>query len=194
MPGLYNDNDYDLAGFCVGIVNKDKLIDGHKIHKEDTIIALSSSGVHSNGFSLVRSILANHPNNDKIPELLKPTKIYVLAVLDLLNKVSVKGIANITGGGLIENIPRILPKNLSAVLNRDCWSIPDIFKWLQKSGNITDNEMYRVFNCGIGMVLIVSKKDVQDTLAILQKNGEDAFVVGSITKNHNNKQIIIKCT
>ncbi len=193
MPGVYNNNDYDLAGFCVGIVNKDKLIDGTKIKNGNSIIGIRSSGVHSNGFSLVRKILNSVKNidNNIINQLLTPTKIYVRAILELLEKVNVLGLSHITGGGLLENIPRILPNNLMANIDSTTWKIPDIFTWLQKNGNINNYEMYRVFNCGIGMVVIVATKDSQKTINILRKNKEDAVIIGNITTNKD-KQIIIK--
>ncbi len=193
MPGMYNGNDYDLAGFCVGVVNKDKLIDGTKIKAGNSIIGIASSGVHSNGFSLVRKILSVAKNIDKniISQLLTPTKIYVKTILKLLEEVDILGISHITGGGLLENIPRILPQNMTADISIT-WKIPDIFTWLQKNGNINTNEMFRVFNCGIGMVVIVDKKDSQKTIDILRKNAEQAVMIGNIIANKDNKQIIIK--
>lgn len=182
MPGVYNGNDYDLAGFCVGIVDKDNLIDGTKITAGNSIIALASSGVHSNGFSLVRKILqqTKNINQSTINSLLTPTKIYISSMLDLLTKVNVLGISHITGGGLLENIPRVLPKNLSANIDKKSWVMPEIFNWLQKNGNIAENEMHRVFNCGIGMVVIVANEDSNKTIKILKDNGENAFIIGSI--------------
>lgn len=191
MPGMYEGSSYDLAGFCVGIVDKDKLIDGSTIQQGDVIIGLSSSGVHSNGFSLVRKIIEHSGDTSKINELLTPTKIYVKSVLDLLDKVTVKGISHITGGGLLENIPRVLPKNLSAVLDKNAWQMPELFNWLQQNGNVLDKEMHRVFNCGVGMIIVVNKDKVQTSLDSLTKSGETAFVIGHIDTANNGVQVII---
>ncbi|MFN3406648.1 MAG: phosphoribosylformylglycinamidine cyclo-ligase [Caldimicrobium sp.] len=194
MPGMYSEGDYDVAGFVVGIVERDKIIDGSEISLGDFVIGLSSSGLHSNGFSLVRKIiLEEHKLSlDYIPGelgrplgevLLTPTKIYVPAIQTLINKgFKIKGIAHITGGGFYDNLPRILPKNCKVVIEKKAWEMPTIFKYLQSIGKITEEEMYHVFNCGIGMILIVDKNSVEDTLSILQALGESAYILGIIEK------------
>ena len=189
MPGMYKEGDFDLAGFCVGIVEKDRIIDGSNISNGNKIIALSSSGPHSNGYSLIRKILSE--TNSGLTEnfasgtlgeiLLKPTRIYVKSVLELLKVINIRGIAHITGGGLLENIPRILPVGVQANIHCGSWQWPSIFEWLQEKGNIDTREMYRTFNCGVGMVLVVAVEDVETCLGILSSTGEDAWVAGEIT-------------
>ena len=191
MPGMYADEDYDLAGFCVGIADKDKVIDGTKVAEEDHIIALGSSGPHSNGYSLIRKVLEQTtPTDEQLNALIKPTKIYVKSVLSLIEKFSVHAISHITGGGLLENIPRVLPENLAAKLDANSWEFPEIFNFLQAGGNIDLTEMYRVFNCGVGMVIVVPQD--QSDLAIQHLNdlGEKAWLIGKITQN-NGTQVII---
>ncbi len=192
MPGMYQNKEYDLAGFSVGIVDKKNLIDGRSVKAGDDIVALASSGIHANGFSLVRKILEISKNTSHIKTLLTPTKIYVRAILELIKTVKVNAIAHITGGGLVENIPRILPENLGAVINTDAWQMPSVFKWLMTSGNIKLKEMYHVFNCGIGMVVIVDKNVTKKTIKILNRAGESAFLVGKIkpTNRKNKIQLI----
>jgi phosphoribosylformylglycinamidine cyclo-ligase len=189
MPGMYDPNEYDLAGFAVGLVEKAKIIDGSQIAAGDVIIGLASSGAHSNGYSLVRKVIAvsgedlYEPFDSKRTlgeTLLEPTRIYVKPVLEALAKVPVKGIAHITGGGLIENIPRVLPENVFARLEAIRWPCPAIFDWLKRRGNIKDAEMHRTFNCGIGMVLVVSADDVNATLDALAAGGAEAFHIGFI--------------
>ena len=189
MPGMYDPNEYDLAGFAVGLVDKANIIDGQKIRAGDVVIGLASSGLHSNGFTLVRKVIAVSGadlfepfEGDKLlgHALLEPTRIYVKPVLATLAKVEVKGIAHITGGGLTENIPRVLPENTGAVIEQSRWTLPSVFKWLRKQGNIEDAEMYRTFNCGIGMVLVVSRADVQAAIGSLAAHGVDAFEIGAI--------------
>ncbi|HAX98205.1 MAG TPA: phosphoribosylformylglycinamidine cyclo-ligase [Candidatus Atribacteria bacterium] len=188
MPGMYQDNDYDLAGFAVGSVLEDRLIDGQSIQNGDGVIALASSGLHSNGFSLVRKVLDwNHIQYDQVvgdldlaQELLKPTRIYVKSILKLLQEVSVRGIAHITGGGIVENVPRILPQHHGVSLFKNEMYIPEIFSFLQKIGKIPETEMWRTFNMGIGMVLIVEKSEVDKTLNLLTKNGENAYLIGEV--------------
>jgi len=158
MPGMYKGEEYDLAGFCVGIVEKNKIIDGSKVSAGDQIIALGSSGPHSNGYSLIRKVLEkSKPSSSQLNSLIKPTKIYVKSILSLIQNLPVHAISHITGGGLLENIPRVLPKHLAANLDKNSWELPHIFKWLQSEGNIDMMEMYRVLNCGVGMVVIVPK-------------------------------------
>jgi phosphoribosylformylglycinamidine cyclo-ligase len=189
MPGMYDPNEYDLAGFAVGLVEKSKIIDGTKIAAGDVIIGLASSGPHSNGYSLVRKVIATSGADlyESFDEkrtlgetLLEPTRIYVKPVLAVLAKVAVKGIAHITGGGLLENIPRILPDNACARLDSTRWKRPAIFDWLQRYGHIDPAEMQRTFNCGIGMVVVVARADVKATLELFQEHGTDAAEIGEI--------------
>jgi len=200
MPGMYQADDYDVAGFCVGIVEKDEIIDGSTVESGDCLIGLSSSGPHSNGYSLIRKTL-DHVNADLNQTfgsstlghtLLEPTRIYVKSILALKSDVAIKAIAHITGGGLLENIPRVLPESTNAEIDSNSWELPDIFQWLRDNGNIEMSEMYRTYNCGIGMVLCVAKSDVEKTLATLQQLGEKAFILGEITKSdHSEPQVII---
>ncbi len=191
MPSMYQGEEYDLAGFCVGIADKDKIIDGTKVAKGNHIIALASSGPHSNGYALIRKVLAqSSPTDEQLNALIEPTKIYVKSVLSLIEKFSVHAISHITGGGLLENIPRVLPENLAAKLDTDSWVLPTIFQFLQDNGNIDMMEMYRVFNCGIGMVIIVPAEQSIDTIQHLNKLGEHAWLVGEITNNQGNQVII----
>ncbi len=191
MPGMYAGEDYDLAGFCVGIADKDKVIDGSKVNNGDHIIALGSSGPHSNGYSLIRKVLERAtPNETQLQQLIEPTKIYVKSVLSLLEKHSVHAISHITGGGLLENIPRVLPDNLAAKLDKNSWQMPEIFQFLQDNGNIDITEMYRVFNCGVGMVLVVNAEQSADAIKHLEAQGEKAWLIGEIVQN-NGEQVII---
>jgi len=181
MPGLYNEKDFDIAGFCVGVVEKDKIIDGNEIYPGDYVIGLYSSGIHSNGFSLVRKIIsenmyeyvmdARYGNKKLVDILLKPTKIYVDTILNLVENYNIKGIAHITGGGLLENIPRILPNGTGMIIDKKNWNIPHIFSYIQKCGDVDPMEMFRVFNMGIGMVIVVSEQDVLPILREIKKNG-----------------------
>ena len=191
MPGMYGGEDYDLAGFCVGIVEKKNIIDGSKVKNGNHIVALASSGPHSNGYSLIRKVLEQaEPTEAQLQQLIEPTRIYVKSVLSLLKQHTVHAISHITGGGLLENIPRVLPDNLAAELDNNSWKIPDIFQFLQNAGNIDIMEMYRVFNCGIGMVLIVPAEDSANVIQHMQAQGEKAWLVGEIVEN-NGKQVII---
>jgi phosphoribosylformylglycinamidine cyclo-ligase len=181
MPGMYSGEDYDLAGFCVGIAEKVDVIDGTKVKNGDHIIALGSSGPHSNGYSLIRKVLERtEPTEHQLQQLIEPTKIYVKSVLSLLKKHSVHAISHITGGGLLENIPRVLPDNLAAKLDNSSWQMPEIFQFLQDNGNIELTEMYRVFNCGVGMVLVVSNDESTDVIKHLETQGEKAWLIGKI--------------
>ena len=193
MPGMYSGEDYDLAGFCVGIAEKADVIDGTKVKNGDRIIALGSSGPHSNGYSLIRKVLERtEPTDHQLQQLIEPTKIYVKSVLSLLKKHSVHAISHITGGGLLENIPRVLPDNLAAKLDNSSWQMPEIFQFLQDNGNIELTEMYRVFNCGVGMVLVVSNDESTDVIKHLETQGEKSWLIGKIVKkSHNGKQVII---
>jgi len=188
MPGMYTGEDYDLAGFCVGVVNRDRIIDGSKVRVGDVIIGLPSSGPHSNGYSLVRKII-EHSNADLNADfngqslgqaLLAPTQIYVKPLLALFEKVDVHALAHITGGGLLENIPRVMPNRTRAHLQKSAWQMPAVFKWLQQNGNVAQTEMYRTFNCGIGMIIIVSANAQQTTLDCLQQHGLSPMVLGNI--------------
>ena len=201
MPGMYNKGDYDLAGFCVGVVEKQKIIDGSKVKTGDVLIAMASSGPHSNGYSLIRKIIEVSQADINAPfgehqttlgeALLAPTKIYVKTLLELLAKFNIHAMAHITGGGLLENIPRVLPENTQAVINSDSWQLPDVFQWLQKNGNVEINEMYRTFNCGIGMVLIADAEDADDIVSALNQNGEHTWCLGYIEAG-DKKQVIFK--
>jgi phosphoribosylformylglycinamidine cyclo-ligase len=188
MPGMYHGADYDLAGFCVGIVEKDAIIDGSKTRAGDIVLGLPSSGPHSNGFSLIRKILqissADH-NVDLdgvslIERLMAPTRIYVKPLLKLMRELSPHGLSHITGGGLVDNIPRVLPEGLEVVLERNAWRREAVFDWLQREGKIADAEMYRVFNCGIGMTVHVSASDAPRAIGILGEAGQEALVIGEV--------------
>jgi phosphoribosylformylglycinamidine cyclo-ligase len=191
MPGMYKGEEYDLAGFCVGIVEKDKIINGSKVSLGDHIVALGSSGPHSNGYSLIRKVLERTTASpDQLRALIEPTKIYVNSILSLINNLPVNAISHITGGGLLENIPRVIPSNLAARLDTSSWTMPDIFKWLQTEGNIDSKEMYRVLNCGIGMVVVTSKNSSQAVIDCLKDSGENAWLVGEIV-NSTGDQVVI---
>lgn len=200
MPGMYEGSDYDLAGFCVGVVEESKVIEGTTVTEGDQIIALASSGPHSNGYSLIRKILevskadtAQILGDKSIADhLIEPTRIYVKSVLKLLEKVQVKAISHITGGGFWENIPRVLPESLTAVIDKTSWDWPEIFKWLQESGNVSEHEMYRTFNCGVGLILVVNDQDVNETLETLNQLGEAAWHIGHISQLCDNQSVIIK--
>ena len=194
MPGFYPVDEYDLAGYCTGVVDKAKIIDNKKMCEGDVVIALPSSGVHSNGFSLVRKVFDVENADIKTPlealggksvgeTLLTPTKIYVKPVLALLEKVEVKGISHITGGGFYENIPRSIPDGLGAKIDKSAVKILPIFKLLQEKGGISERDMFNTFNMGVGMSIVVKKEDVESALSILKENGEDAYVIGEIVKS-----------
>jgi phosphoribosylformylglycinamidine cyclo-ligase len=191
MPGMYADGDYDLAGFCVGAVERGELIDGNKISGGDVIVGIASSGVHSNGFSLVRRIIADrkwdlHAEAPFLPgvslgeALLEPTRIYVKALLPLVRDGLIHGLAHITGGGLLENVPRVLPKGCRAIIEARSWEFPPLFALLQEGGSIAAEEMARTFNCGIGMVAIVAAGDAESVVTRLKESGERAFLIGRV--------------
>jgi len=188
MPSMYAKDDYDVAGFCVGIVEKDAIIDGNKVSSGDALIGIASSGPHSNGYSLIRKIIeTSHSSLDQTfgdstlgASLLTPTRIYVKSLLQLLKKIDVHAMAHITGGGLTENLPRVMPKGTRAVVDSQAWQRPAIFDWLQQQGNVTDSDMYLTFNCGIGMVICVAASDVDATLASLHQANETAWQIGTI--------------
>lgn len=190
MPGFYPIDEYDLAGYCTGVVDKDAIIDNSKIECGDIIIGLASSGVHSNGFSLVRKVFDIDKDKTLARELLVPTKIYVKPVLALLKEVNIKGISHITGGGFYENIPRMLPDGICAEIERNSIKILPIFEKLAKDGNIDEYNMFNTFNMGIGMAIVVDKNDVDKALSILRAHGEDAYIIG--TTASKSQKIIIK--
>jgi phosphoribosylformylglycinamidine cyclo-ligase len=181
MPGMYPEGEYDLAGFCVGVVEKDRIIDGRSIAPGDVLLGLASSGAHSNGYSLIRRIIGeDHLSSDLADSLMEPTRIYVKPLLKLAVAVPVKGLAHITGGGLVGNVPRILPNGTKAVIRKSTWPRPEIFKWLQQTGNVAEDEMFRVFNCGIGMVIVVAPDKAQMAKMLLKREGELAYEIGVI--------------
>ncbi len=188
MPGMNHGDDYDLAGFCVGVVEKESIIDGRGISAGDSVIGLSSSGPHSNGYSLIRKIIAVAAANAQtqlegqplFERLLSPTRIYVKSLLELIRALPVRGLAHITGGGLSDNIPRVLPDGFEVVLQRRSWPRDPVFDWLQRIGRIEQSEMYRTFNCGIGMVVIVPPNHTQAALALLKERGESAQLIGEV--------------
>lgn len=200
MPGFYPIDEYDLAGYCTGVVDKSKIIDNKTMTEGDVIIALPSSGVHSNGFSLVRKVfdVENADIKSPVPELggksigetlLTPTKIYVKPVLALLEEVKVKGISHITGGGFYENIPRSIPDGYCAKIDRKSVKVLPIFDLLAKTGNISERDMFNTYNMGVGMSIVVAKEDVEKSLEILKANGEDAYIIGEIVKSENKIEI-----
>lgn len=199
MPGFYSKNEYDLAGYSTGIVDKSKIIDGKKVKKGDIIIAIASSGAHSNGFSLVRKIFENYNLKNPVKEfgkksfgetLLTPTKIYVKPILKVLQKVKVKGISHITGGGFYENIPRCIPNGFCAEIEKRNIKILPIFNYIQKCGKLKERDMFNTFNMGVGMCIIVSKSEVNKAIDILKSCGEDAYIIGNIIEAK--EKIIIK--
>jgi phosphoribosylformylglycinamidine cyclo-ligase len=195
MPGMYQGYEYDLAGFAVGVVDKNKIIDGSRVREKDVVLGLASSGAHSNGFSLIRKILAlrdialssDFEGRPLSEALLMPTRIYVKSVLALLPKIPVKAMAHITGGGLLENLPRVLPDSLAAVLEQAAWPRPALFKWLQAQGPVDDHEMYRTFNCGIGMALIVSPEHAEAAETQLTATGETVYRIGRIRRRQDSE-------
>ena len=190
MPGHYAKNNFDLAGFSVGVVEKSRLIDGKSIKSGNILLGIESSGPHSNGFSLIRSIIKKHQPPDAILQvLLKPTHLYNLPILELIKKINVKGMAHITGGGLTENIPRILRGELVANVNLSSWQLPKAFKWLQEKGRISQAEMLRIFNCGIGMVCIIDQADLVKAQKVLSNHKLRTFEIGSIIKGNFKEQI-----
>jgi phosphoribosylformylglycinamidine cyclo-ligase len=188
MPSMYPDGEYDLAGFAVGAVEKSQLITGLDILPGDVVLGLASNGAHSNGYSLIRKIIerANPDMNADFhgqsfkDAVMAPTRIYVKPLLALMQAIKVKGMAHITGGGLTENVPRVLPENVTAVIDQNSWTLPPLFQWLQKEGNVADAEMHRVFNCGIGMVVIVAAADAAKASEFLKAQGETVFTLGKI--------------
>jgi len=206
MPGMYEGEDYDRAGFCVGVVEKDEIIDGSNVATGNVLIGLASSGPHSNGYSLIRKILeVNNLSADKgdldqevggVPlkdALMAPTRIYVKSLLNLMKHVPVHALSHITGGGLLENLPRVLPENSCAVIDTASWEIPAVFKWLQQAGNVEQTEMYRTLNCGVGMVICVDAGKQEQALQLLNDAGENAWVIGHIAAaQENDEQVLLK--
>jgi phosphoribosylformylglycinamidine cyclo-ligase len=201
MPDMYSPGDYDLAGFCVGVAETDRIIDGRQVRVGDAVIGLASSGPHSNGYSLIRKIikltrtdLEHDFHGRSLGEtLLEPTRIYVKSVLGLIRQIPVHALAHITGGGLLENLPRVLPKDTCVLIDAGAWPWPPIFKWLETTGNIDKREMYRTFNCGIGMVVIVETNQAPAVIAFLTEAGETAWRIGSVEPlNARNERILIR--
>ncbi len=198
MPGMYKGEDYDLAGFCVGVVEKANIIDGSSVAAGDALIGIASSGPHSNGYSLIRKILdvsgadlKQTLGDSTLGEaLLAPTTIYVKAMLDLFAKVPVKALSHITGGGLLENIPRVLPDDCNAQIDTNSWQMPAVFNWLQDRGNVASEEMYRTFNCGVGMVLCVAQADVELTLGHMNSAGHSAWKIGQAVAGNNEVELL----
>ena len=195
MPGMYPDGEYDLAGFAVGAVEKSKIIDGRGIEPGDVVLGLASDGAHSNGYSLVRKVIERAWGGIDAPQMqddfhgrsfadavMAPTRIYVKPLLELMQHLQVKGMAHITGGGLVENVPRVLPGAVAARLYRDAWQMPPLFDWLQRNGGIADEEMHRVFNCGIGMAVVMSADDADEAVTRLQAAGETVWRIGEIVE------------
>lgn len=198
MPGMYTGDDYDLAGFCVGVVERREIIDGSRVQTGDTLIALGSSGPHSNGYSLIRKILEVAQTDLSLPlsdgtvlseALMTPTRIYVKNLLTLIKEVDVRALSHITGGGLPENIPRVLPEGTSAVIDTASWSLPPVFQWLQHAGNIEDAEMYRTFNCGIGMIVCVPEDQAPKAIDTLIGLGENAWRLGHVESAEGNEPV-----
>ena len=197
MPNMYADGDYDLAGFCVGIVEKAEMLDGSKVSKGDKLIGLASSGAHSNGYSLIRKIIErsevslDEPFDGKTlgETLLAPTRIYVKSLLSLIKKIPVHALAHITGGGLTENLPRVIPDGLNANIDLKSWQFPAIFDWLQSNGNVSQADMLITFNCGVGMIICVAPEDEAATLNLLRELGETAFVIGEIVAGDGKAEV-----
>jgi phosphoribosylformylglycinamidine cyclo-ligase len=200
MPGMYEGEDYDLAGFCTGIVEKDEIIDGTKVAEGDVLIGLASTGPHSNGYSLVRKVIEvsgaklnetfeGAENGQTLADaVMAPTRIYVKQLLNLIKQSEVHALSHITGGGLLENLPRVMPANTKAIIDINSWERPAIFNWLQKNGNIDGVEMHRTFNCGLGMVIVVPAAKQEEAMQILAAEGETAYVIGKIESAKENEE------
>jgi phosphoribosylformylglycinamidine cyclo-ligase len=199
MPGMYQAGEYDVAGFAVGIVEKSRIIDGSRIKAGDVVLGLASSGAHSNGYSLIRKVIADSKADlgEKFhgrtlgETILEPTRIYVKPVLKLARSVAIKGLAHITGGGIVENLPRVLSPRLAARVERRAWPMPPVFRWLRDRGNIADAELYRVFNCGIGMAVVVGAGDAARAVKILRAAGETVWRIGSIVRRGRNAPQVV---
>ena len=197
MPGHYIDNNFDLAGFSVGCVEEDKIISSENVSVGNLLIGIESSGPHSNGFSLIRKILNNYdgPLNLKeqmIIEALSPTLLYPKVILNILEKYQVNSMSHITGGGLVENLPRSIPKNLSVEIDSESWQMPPIFEWLKSDGNILQHDMYRIFNCGIGLVLIVNEVDVDPIMKEISLNDLNSFIIGRVMEKNQKESVVIR--
>lgn len=198
MPGMYEGEDYDLAGFCVGIAEKDELIDGSKVQAGDKLIALASSGPHSNGYSLIRKIidvskadLTTEIEGQPLADaLMAPTRIYVKPLLKLINASDVHALSHITGGGFQENIPRVLPEQCKALIDSSSWQWPAVFDWLQQQGNVDTHEMYRTFNCGVGMIVALPEDKADAAIALLNAEGEQAWIIGEIQTRLDNEEAV----
>ena len=196
MPGMYPEGEYDLAGFAVGVVEKERVINGRSIQAGDVVLGLASNGAHSNGYSLVRKIIerdnpdldAEFDNGKTLREaIIAPTRLYVKPILAALEKFTIKGMAHITGGGITENVPRVLPENTVAQIDAKAWELPKLFQWLQKAGNVETQEMYRTFNCGIGMVVIIAKEDADAVQAFLSEQGETVYRLGAVRERNGDE-------
>lgn len=199
MPGMYAPGEYDLAGFTVGVVEKSKIIDGSAVRPNDTLVALASSGPHSNGYSLVRRIIT-HSKSDLSASfeggtlgdaLLAPTRIYVKSLLALMREIPLRAAAHITGGGLPGNVPRVLPQGTRAVIDSRAWQWPRVFRWLQEGGNVEEMEMYRTFNCGLGMVLVLAPENVEKALRLLANHGEQPIIVGHVESHDGEPEVVL---
>jgi phosphoribosylformylglycinamidine cyclo-ligase len=185
LPGMYGPNQIDLAGFCVGIVDREKIIDGRHCQPGDRVVGFASNGIHSNGFSLVRRIFSVKEIKGALgKELIRPTKIYTHVILSLMRRMKIQAISHITGGDFIDNIPRVIPEGLSVQIRQDSWSIPPLFRKIQKRGKIEDREMFRTFNMGVGMVVVVSTRSAQRCLSYLRKQGQKAWIIGELIKGN----------
>ena len=198
MPGMYEGEDYDLAGFCVGVVEKSRIIDGSAVAPGDVLLGIASSGPHSNGYSLIRKILERSGADLDQPmgastlgqALLTPTTIYVKALLALFQQIEVKALSHITGGGLLENLPRVLPAGCSAKIDTGSWEWPQVFCWLQEQGKVESREMYRTFNCGVGMVICVAQRDAKAAIELLATSGHQAWQIGRIEEGVNEVELL----
>ena len=192
MPGMYPEGEYDLAGFCVGVVERSKIVTGKSIRPGDVLLGLASSGAHSNGFSLIRKIVERaRPETAMLDALMAPTRIYVRPMLKLMRAVTVKGMAHITGGGLVGNVPRTLPRGTRAVIRGDAWPRPALFRWLQERGGVAEPEMHRVFNCGIGLVAVVARADAGRAATRLRAMGETVYEIGAVEKGKGEPDAIV---
>ncbi len=200
MPGMYGEGEYDLAGFAVGVVEREKMLDGSKTEEGDVLIGIPSSGVHSNGYSLVRKLveIKGYSYEDRIEEfgktlgeeLLTPTKIYVKPVLKLAEELPLHGIAHITGGGIPGNLIRVINKGLKAVINKNSWDVPPVFRWIMEEGNVPEEEMFRTFNMGIGMIVILPEESVERAVKILEETGEKGYIIGSLKRGERSVEIV----
>jgi len=191
LPGMYSKDKFDLAGFCVGMVDREKIIDGRQCRSGDKLVGLASNGLHSNGYSLVRKLFPSEEIRGKLgKELIRPTKIYAKTILYLLKRVKIKAMSHITGGGFYDNIPRVLPEGKAAQITKGSWPVPSIFKKIQRRGNIEESEMFRTFNMGIGMVLVLSRRSTGHALTLLAELGQKAWVIGELIEGTNSVEII----